>query len=91
MRMSKPIRRPAAIRRDIERLASRRAQLWKELSEGSEAERSQLVAINARIEELWLELRRANAVLRSGSRDQILARARRAERAERDLGRLVPS
>jgi hypothetical protein len=87
--MSFGVRNPVVIRREIDALSERRANVWRR-GAGGDSVQAQVNALTRRIEELWLELRTIRATLRAGSREQILARARRASRAEQELRRRVP-
>jgi cell division protein FtsB len=72
------------IKRDIDRLSDRRADVLHELSRGHDA---QLTAEHQSLEEqialLWDEQRAARATLRNGDRDLIIQRARQEERLSR--------
>ena len=82
------MRIPAEIRHELARLTEERGRLWKELStghDGSVAARVQ--QLNAAIDALWLELRRARSELRYGPQDAIIARARAEARIDDELHR----
>jgi hypothetical protein len=83
------VRAPKAVKREIQLLSARRLELWRAMGEGREEARRELHEVSAQIDELWLELRHAAARLRAGSPEAIVASARRAERAERELKRRV--
>jgi hypothetical protein len=83
------VRSPAVVRREIDALAEQRAAVWRHSVDGAGVQ-AQVQTLTRRIDELWLELRTITASLRAGSRDQILARARRASRAEQELRRRIP-
>ena len=72
------------IKRDIDRLSDRRADVLRSLSQGYDA---QLAAehqkLEDRIAELWDEQRAARATIRFGDRDLIIQRARQEERLSR--------
>lgn len=84
------VRSPAVVRREIDALSEQRAVVWKKGLDGPAGVRAEVQALTRRIDELWLELRTIRASLRAGSREQILARARRASRAEQELRRRIP-
>ncbi len=73
------------IRLEIERLTTRRSELWQRLSaEGHNADATvELEQLNEQIEKLWDEHREVRARLRFGDRDKIIARARAEERLNR--------
>jgi hypothetical protein len=85
------VRHPATVRREIDALVERRAELWREGAEQAGGVRTEVEALTRRIDELWLELRVISASLRAGSREQILKRAKRATRAEQELRRRLPT
>lgn len=84
------MRSPLVIRNEIDALAERRAALWKQGAGGAGGVRAEVEALSRRIDELWLELRTIRAALKAGSREQILASAKRALRAEQELRRRLP-
>lgn len=84
------VRSPAVIRREIDALSERRADVWTSGPERAGGVQTEVQALTRRIDELWLELRTISATLRAGSREQILERARRASRAEQELRRRLP-
>jgi hypothetical protein len=72
------------IHREIEQTSERRTELWHALSHGHDpAVAAELKRLSERLEALWNEERNAKAVLRSGDREHIVARARVEERLER--------
>lgn len=69
---------------EIERLSEERQRLWRRLSDGLDpAVRDEIKTIDARLEELWDELRNEKARIRFGDREEIVRRARAEERLER--------
>jgi hypothetical protein len=69
---------------EIERLSEERQRLWRLLSDGLDpAVRDEIKTIDARLEELWDELRNEKARIRFGDREEIVRRARAEERLER--------
>lgn len=75
---------PNQIHDEIERLSEERQLLWQRLSEGLDPTvRDEIKALDARLQELWHELRNEKARLRFGERDEIVRRARAEERLER--------
>ena len=84
------MRNPLVVRREIDALARRRARVWSAGVERKGGVRAEVHALNARIDELWLELRTIRASLRAGSYEQIRERAKRAARAEQELRRRLP-
>jgi hypothetical protein len=83
--MSDPVR----IKSEIDRLSARRTRLWHEHDGVAADARDEIASLTERIDALWTELRLARAELLAGPRARILTSARRAERAERELERLV--
>jgi hypothetical protein len=84
------VRNPLVVRREIDALAERRASVWSAGVDRQGGVRAEVQALNARIDELWLELRTIRASLRAGSHEQIRARAKRAARADQELRRRLP-
>ena len=75
---------PIEIHDTIERLSEERQELWQRLSDGLDpAVKDELKDIDARLQELWQELRLEKARLRFGEREEIVRRARAEERLER--------
>ncbi|GIU94261.1 MAG: hypothetical protein KatS3mg012_0718 [Gaiellaceae bacterium] len=75
---------PAQIHEQIEQLSEERQRLWRQLSEGLDpAVQAEIRAIDARLQDLWHELRNEKARIRFGERDEIVRRARAEERLER--------
>jgi ABC-type phosphate transport system auxiliary subunit len=69
---------------EIERVSERRTELWNDLSHGHDAEVvREIRQIDARLAQLWDDVRTLKAALRFGNRDKIVARARVEERLER--------
>ena len=78
------------IKLELEALAERRAELWKELSTGADMSKSSEIGqLNARIEELWHEARVVKNHLRFGDPNTIIARARAEERLEREYAKVA--
>ena len=77
------------IRDELERAVERRAELWHELSQGVDPEKSaEASELSGRIDDLWAEARALKARASFGPSDAIRARARAEERLERDSRRL---
>jgi ABC-type phosphate transport system auxiliary subunit len=69
---------------EIERVSERRTELWNDLSHGHDPEVvREIRQIDARLAQLWDDVRTLKAALRFGNRDKIVARARVEERLER--------
>ncbi|MCS7007410.1 MAG: hypothetical protein RMM28_08420 [Thermoleophilia bacterium] len=72
------------IHSEIERLSEERQRLWRRLSDGLDpAVRDEIKRIDARLQQLWDELRTEKARIRFGDREEIVRRARAEERLER--------
>ena len=72
------------IHEEIERLSEQRTELWHRLSDQYDPDvRSEIRALDARLDRLWDEHRLLRARLRFGDRESIVARARVEERLER--------
>ncbi len=83
------MRDPKEIRQELDETIEERSELWNRLSEQHDLELAeQAERLSARIEELWMEARTAQARLRFGEPDLIIARARTEERLERESRRL---
>ncbi len=68
----------------IEQLSEERQVLWQQLSDGLDPSvKDEIKEIDARLQELWQELRMEKARLRFGEREEIVRRARAEERLER--------
>lgn len=77
------------IQRELEEATARRAQLWKDLSEGRDAQKTAEVdELSGRIEALWNEQRATKAYMRFGDPKTIIARARAEERFDREERKL---
>jgi hypothetical protein len=77
------------IREELERAVERRAELWHELNDGFDPDKSvEAAELSKQIDELWAEARALRAHDRFGPSDAIRARARAEERLERDSRRL---
>jgi len=82
------MRRPSDIRNELDQAVERRGELWEDLAEQHDREKSAEAAIlSKQIEELWGELRRAEAHARFGPADEIIARARAEDRLDRESER----
>ena len=68
----------------IEQLSEERQVLWQQLSDGLDPSvKDEIKEIDARLQELWQELRMEKARLRFGEREEIVRRARAEERLQR--------
>jgi 5'-deoxynucleotidase YfbR-like HD superfamily hydrolase len=77
------------IRNELDRAIARRAELWRELGEGGDPEKSaQAAKLSDQIDALWAESRALRAQTRYGDASLIRARARTEERLEREGRRL---
>jgi hypothetical protein len=73
------------IRADLAQAIERRGELWHELGEGADPEKSaEATRLSSRIEELWAEARATQVQNRFGPPEIIHARARTEERLERE-------
>ena len=73
-----------SIHEEIERLSEERTELWHRLSAEHDPEvRTEIRALDAKLDGLWDEHRLLRARLRWGDREAIVARARVEERLER--------
>jgi hypothetical protein len=82
------VRSISEIRDELDRASGRRAELWASLArQHAEDSASELASLNARIAELWEELRTTQVRERFGSPEPILQRAERDRRLERELDR----
>ena len=85
---SRQLKRLRAVKLELAQATARRTVLWQEQTEATDPKAAVEVAwLSERIEALWSEARQLAAEIRSGPRAEIIARARAAERVERDLGR----
>lgn len=76
------------IRIELDRTTEARAELWGDLSDAHDAEKSVRAAeLSQLIEDLWTELRRAQVAERFGPADEIIARARAEDRLDRESER----
>ena len=72
------------IRKDIDKLSDRRAEVLHELSEGHDASlTAEHQRLDEQLAELWDEQRAVKASIRFGDRDLIIQRARHEERLSR--------
>jgi hypothetical protein len=77
------------IRTEIDEATEQRRELWDDLAEGLNPEKSsEAAALTRRIEELWDEMRIAKAYIRYGPSDVIIHRARAHDRLDREARRL---
>jgi hypothetical protein len=84
------VRSVTAIKADLDRAAERRAELWRQLGQGADADiRAELGALSTEIDALWDELRTVQVRERFGDPEPILRRAERDKRLERDLDRIA--
>ena len=75
---------PNQIHDEIERLSEERQELWHRLSDGLDLDvQAEIKELDARLEQLWQQLRIEKARLRFGEREEIVRRARAEERLER--------
>jgi hypothetical protein len=82
------MRAPTDIRTELDRITEERAELWGDLSEQHDADKSSRAAeLSELIEDLWTELRHAQAHARFGPADEIIARARAEDRLDRESER----
>jgi hypothetical protein len=83
------IRRLHLVRRELAEATRRRTELWYEHGDGGSKgpPTAGVERLSTRIEGLWTEARVLEAEIRHGARADIIARARQAERIERDLTR----
>ena len=73
---------------ELDEAVDRRAEIWHELGEGIDPQKSaELKRLATLIEDLWAEVRAAEAQSRFGAPELIHARARAEERLERDSRR----
>ncbi len=83
------MRTTTEIRRELDAATQRRTEIWESLAEGGDRERTEEAAVlSRRIEELWAELRVAQAHARFGPAESIIARARAEDRLDREARRL---
>ena len=76
------------IRRELDEASERRADVWEELSQGVNPQKSaEAAALSKRIEELWAESRIARARARFGPSEDIITRARAEDRLDREARR----
>jgi multidrug resistance efflux pump len=82
------MRRLRVVRRQLAAATDRRSELWREHGDGSDsAFAAEVARLSDRIDTLWAETRILMAEIRNGARADIIAKARAAERVERDLTR----
>ena len=83
------MRTTTEIRRELDAATQRRTEIWESLAEGGDRARTdEAAALSRRIEELWAELRVAQAHARFGPAESIIARARAEDRLDREARRL---
>ena len=77
------------IRKELEEAVARRGELWEELGQGLDQDKSaEARRLSSLIDDLWAELRAVKAQQRWGSSELIQRRARAEERLERDTLRV---
>jgi len=82
------MRTSAVIREELDRATEERAELWGDLAEHHDAEKSARAAeLSQLIEDLWTDLRRAQLAERFGPADAIIAKARAEDRLDRESER----
>jgi hypothetical protein len=82
------MRTPENIRAELDRITEERAELWGDLAEHHDAVKSAKAAeLSELIEDLWTELRQAQAHARFGPADEIIAKARAEDRLDRESER----
>ncbi len=82
------MRTPSEIRTELARITEERAELWGDLSEYHDPGKSDRAGeLSELIEDLWTELRRAQAYARFGPADEIIAKARAEDRLDRESER----
>jgi ATP-dependent Clp protease ATP-binding subunit ClpA len=81
------MRRLRVVRRQLAAATDRRSELWRHGDGSDPALAPEVARLSDRIETLWSEARVLTAEIRNGARADIIARARAAERVERDLTR----
>jgi hypothetical protein len=82
------VRTITEIRAELDAAVDRRAEIWHELGEGIDPDKSaEIKRLSTLIEDLWAEARAAEAQRRFGAPELIQARARAEERLERDSRR----
>jgi hypothetical protein len=82
------MRTPENIRVELDRITEERAELWGDLAENHDADKSAKAAeLSELIEDLWTELRQAQAHARFGPADEIIAKARAEDRLDRESER----
>lgn len=82
------MRTPTDIRVELDLAMEERAELWRYLSQRHDSAKSGRAGeLSELIEDLWTELRRAQAYARFGPADEIIARARAEDRLDRESER----
>jgi galactokinase/mevalonate kinase-like predicted kinase len=80
-------KRLRTVKQELAKIAAKRSALWQLHEERSDATLAlEISRLSEQIEALWEESRVLTAEIRNGARAEIIARARAAERIERDLG-----
>jgi len=75
---------PSQIHDQIELLSEERQLLWQRLSDGLDPGiQDEIKELDARLQDLWQDLRNEKARLRFGEREEIVRKARAEERLER--------
>ena len=81
-------RRLGTVKEELAEATRRRTELWHAQTEGSDsALAAEVDRLSRRLDVLWTEARVLTAEVRHGPRADIIARARQADRVERDLRR----
>jgi ATP-dependent Clp protease ATP-binding subunit ClpA len=81
------MKRLRVVKRQLATATDRRTELWRHGDGSDPALATEVARLSDRIETLWSECRVLTAEIRNGARADIIARARAAERVERDLTR----
>src|SRR5262249_34829450 len=80
-------KRLRTVKQELAKIAAKRTALWQLHEERSDAAVAlEISRLSEQIEGFWEESRTLTAEIRNGARAEIIARARAAERIERDLG-----
>ncbi len=81
------MRTTSEIRHELQRATARRAELWRALGRGEDDAQAELAELNAQIDRLWDELRSTRTRERFGDPQEIVRRAERENRLDRELER----
>jgi hypothetical protein len=81
------MKRLHVVRQELAEATRRRTELWCEHGEAGSGDppTAEVERLSRQIDALWSEARMLAAEIRHGARADIIARARQAERIERDL------